>query len=77
MMSESVRPAAHRRVVILQEGESHHHVREGLAAAGIRQLPHIGHKTGNVQELRNRGKLLRLFIDHQRRADAQSDGSRN
>ena len=57
------------RVVVLEQSEAHHQIREPLAACRIGDVLHVLDESLNVQELRNRSHLLRFFVDHHRRAD--------
>ena len=58
------------RVVILEQCEAHHEIREPLAAVRVRDVLHIGDQALNVQELRHGSHLFRILIDHDGRADA-------
>ena len=58
------------RLVVLQEGHGHHEVGEVLAARRVGDRGHILGQLRGVEEARNRRPLFRLFVDHQRGADA-------
>ena len=57
------------RVVVLQQGQPHLHVRGQLAATRVGHPPDVLHELRHVDELRHRGHVLGLLVDHQRRAD--------
>src|SRR6185436_2368515 len=58
------------RVVVLQKRQTHHDVRNPLAARCVGDLLHVSDETRNMQKLRHRTHLFVFLVDHHRRADA-------
>src|SRR6266700_31403 len=58
------------RVIVLQEREGHHEVRETLAAGGVGDGGDVLDELRSIQEARDWRPLLGLLVDHHGRAHA-------